>query len=487
MINRVSKYTIMLKSLISFTHLQEELKKDAAKCREVVHSFLSNIEAQKSLNAFVRTYREEVLSQVDLLTKKIERREAGELAGLVVGVKDMFCYKNHPLQASSKILTNFISQINATVLDRLQSADAIIMGHQNCDEFGMGCSSEHSIYGPVRNPIDSTRVAGGSSGGSAAALRAHMCHVSLGTDTGGSVRQPAAFCGLVGLRPTYGRISRYGVVAHASSFDTVGILSHNVPDCARVLSIIAGIDPCDNTSSDKPVERYEEKLRWMKKARVAYFQEVLTEDRVDSAIRYRTQALLNRLKEEGHTVTGIEFPTLSYALPTYYVLTAAEASSNLACYDGVRYGYRSLGGDTLKDLYARTRAEGFGEEVQRRILLGAFVLSASYYESYYLHAQKVRRYIKEAMETVLGEYDFILLPTTPTTAFSLGVRGKDPVKDYLADLYTVPAAVAGVPAISIPNGVDEMGLPIGVQLMGAPFREAELLAFSNYILESAPI
>jgi aspartyl-tRNA(Asn)/glutamyl-tRNA(Gln) amidotransferase subunit A len=313
-----------------------------------------------------------------------------------------------------------------------------------------------------------------------------MCHVSLGTDTGGSVRQPAAFCGLVGLKPTYGRISRHGLVAYASSFDTIGIFSQTIEDCAVVLEAIAGPDEFDSTVSRRAVPAYTAQLQFKGKAKVAYFPAALAHPGLQPIIRTQTQATLDALRKAGHQVEAVDFPLLDYALPTYYILANAEASANLARFDGVRYGYRSPEGATVADMYKKTRTQGFGEEVQRRILTGTFVLSAEYYDAWYVKAQQVRRLIKEQLEEILTAYDFIVLPTTPTTAFKIGEKIQDPLAMYLADLYTVLASIAGLPAISIPNGADAQGLPIGLQVIAPAFGEAELLAFAKYLTTLTP-
>mmetsp|Transcript_8015 Transcript_8015/g.18586 ORF Transcript_8015/g.18586 Transcript_8015/m.18586 type:complete len:409 (-) Transcript_8015:3096-4322(-) len=402
---------------------------------------------------------------------------------MIVGLKDLLCYKDHPIQAASKILEGFIAQLNATVVQHLIDKRAIIIGHQNCDSFGMGSSNENSAFGPVRNALDNTRVPGGSSGGSAVAVQAHMCHISLGTDTGGSVRQPAAFCGLVGLKPTYSRISRHGLIAHASSFDTIGILAKTVKDCALVLETIAGADEFDSTVSRRPVPVYTAQLQYKSKASVAYLPVTLAHPGLQEAIRTQTQATLDTLRQSGHQVDAVDFPLLEYVLPTYYTLACAEASSNLARFDGVRYGYRSPESTTVIDMYCKTRTQGFVQEVQRRILAGTFVLSADYYDAWYVKAQKVRRLIKEKLEAVLSTYNFIILPTTPTTAFKIGANTQNPLSVYLSDLYTVLASIAGVPAISIPNGTDENNLPIGLQIIAPAFEEANLMAFAQYLMD----
>jgi len=431
-------------------------------------------------------YAEESLLRAAQIDKKIKDGTAGKLAGLVVGLKDVLCHLDHPLQAGSKILTGFKSQFNATVVQRLLDEDAIIIGRQNCDEFAMGSSNENSAFGPVLNDIDNTRVPGGSSGGSAVAVMADMCQVSLGSDTGGSVRQPAAFCGVIGLKPTYSRISRHGLVAYGSSFDCVGIFSKSLEDNATVLEVIAGADEYDSTVSRNTVPAYANELGDIKKKfKVAFMRDTLESAVLQSEIKKNIERKLQQLKSTGHTVEGIDFPLNDYVLPTYYILATAEASSNLSRFDGVRYGYRSPNTTDLQSLYKKTRAEGFGKEVQRRILLGTFVLSASYYDAYYTKAQKVRRLIRNQLKEVFTKYDFIVMPTTPTTAFKLGVHSDNPVEMYLADLFSVQANVAGIPAISIPCGSDSNGLPIGLQVMADDFEEAKLFQFSNILLNLA--
>ncbi len=472
-----------MKPLTTFDVLQPQLQQGKTTCREVVEHCLSNIERGAKLNAFLRTYAEEAKQRAATIDQKLPIGNANKLAGMVIGLKDLLCYQDHPVRASSKILEGFVSQFSATATQRLLDEDAIIIGHQNCDEFGMGSSNENSAFGPVHNALATDRVSGGSSGGSAVAVQAHMCHVSLGTDTGGSVRQPAAFCGVVGLKPTYARISRHGLIAYASSFDTIGILSRNIRDCASVLEVIAGPDSFDSTVSQQPVPAYTDNLRSASKAKVAFLPIALEHPSLQAAIRKKTLAILDALCQDGHQVEAVDFPLLEYALPTYYILANAESSSNLARFDGVRYGYRSPESTTMTDMYYKTRMQGLGEEVKRRILTGTFVLSADYYDAWYIKAQQVRRLIKENLESIFATYDFIVLPTTPTTAFQMCKGERDPLVMYLADLYTVLASIAGVPAISIPNGTDENGLPIGIQIIAPAFGEAQLLAFAQHISE----
>ena len=467
----------------SLKTLQEDIKSGVTNCVALVEHYLDNIKKKSQLNVFLEVYEEEALAKAKLIDKKIKSGTQGKLAGLVVGLKDLLCYKDHKIQAGSKILEGFESQISATAVKRLVAEDAIIIGRQSCDEFGMGSSNENSPFGPTLNNVDNSRVPGGSSGASAVSVQADLCMVALGSDTGGSVRQPAAFCGIIGLKPTYSRISRYGLIAYASSFDTIGIFSKSIEDNALVLEVIAGKDSNDSTVSSKEVNNYSNDLNFNKKAKVAYLKETLEGKGLNEGIKENTLQVLNTLKSEGHMVDELKFPLIKYVLPTYYILTTAEASSNLSRFDGVKYGYRSTNTEDLESMYKKSRSEGFGEEVIRRILLGTFVLSANYYDAYYTKAQKVRRLIKDKTQKILKEYDFIILPTTPTTAFKIGERKNDPLEMYLADLYTVQASVAGIPAISIPNGVDKDGLPIGLQIMTDDFKEKELYAFSKYILD----
>ncbi|EAY31283.1 glutamyl-tRNA(Gln) amidotransferase subunit A [Microscilla marina ATCC 23134] len=464
--------------------IQQELQGGSLTCSQLVEHYLENIDKKADLNAFLETYSDEARQQAQVVDQKIAENRAGKLAGMVIGIKDVLCYQNHSLQCSSKILDGFESQFTATAVQRLLNEDVIIIGRQNCDEFAMGSSNENSAFGVVRNAANPAHVPGGSSGGSAVAVQADMCLVSLGSDTGGSVRQPAAFCGVVGLKPSYGRISRYGLAAYASSFDCIGIFGKNIADVALVLEIMAGADEFDTTVSKKSVPEYSKALSFDRKAKVAYLKETLESEGLHPEVKQATQATLDFLKTEGHTVESVDFPLLDYILPTYYILTTAEASSNLSRYDGVRYGFRSTSAEDLQQMYTQTRTEGFGAEVKRRILLGTYVLSASYYDAYYTQAQKVRRLIKDATDKLFEQYDFIVLPTTPNTAFEVGAHNDNLVEMYLEDLFTVQANVVGVPAISIPNGRATNGLPIGLQVMAATYQEDDLLSFSQYLLES---
>jgi aspartyl-tRNA(Asn)/glutamyl-tRNA(Gln) amidotransferase subunit A len=473
-----------LKSSESFREIHNGLRKGHFTCVQRVKFHLDNIEKKKHLNAFLSVYKDEALERAALIDKKIRDGVAGRLAGLVVGIKDVLAYRDHPMQAGSRILDGFNSQYSATAVQRLLDEDAIIIGRQNCDEFAMGSSNENSAFGPVLNEIDTTRVPGGSSGGSAVAVMAGMCQVSLGSDTGGSVRQPAGFCGVIGLKPTYSRISRHGLVAYGSSFDCIGILSNHLSDCATVLEIIAGHDEYDSTVSTQPVPDYSEASTTSsnRKYRVAYLRETIESPALQPDVRAAVQSALDALSARGHIIEAIDFPLIEYILPTYYILATAEASSNLSRYDGVRYGYRSAAATDVESMYKKTRAEAFGKEVQRRILLGTFVLTSDYYDAYYTKAQKVRRMIRDKTRDIFSKHDFIIMPTSPTTAFRLGELTNNPLEMYLADLFSVQANVAGIPGISLPCGNDKQGLPIGLQVLADDFQELELIRFSRLLL-----
>ncbi len=473
----------MIGSFDKLRDIREELREGRLTCEAIVTHYLERINARPELNAFVEVYHEDALERARQVDARLKSGTAGRLAGLVVGIKDVISHKGYGLQAGSKILTGYKSPYNATVVQRILEEDAIIIGRQNCDEFAMGSSNENSYFGSVGNAAAPDRVPGGSSGGSAVAVQAGFCHASLGSDTGGSVRQPASFCGVVGLKPTYGRVSRWGLIAYASSFDCIGPITRSVEDAALLLEIIAGQDDADSTVSSQPVPSYSSSLAWSGKARIAYLRESIESDAIQPEVREQTRALLRKLEELGHIVEPVEFTSTRHLLPTYYILTTAEASSNLSRFDGVRYGYRASAVADLEDMYKRSRSEGFGKEVKRRILLGTFVLSASYYDAYYTKAQRVRRLILDETRSVLDQYDFIVSPVAPTTAFKKGEKVQDPLQMYLADIFTVQANVTGLPALSVPNGFDNQGLPIGFQLMAAAFDEARLLSFGNYISE----
>lgn len=468
----------------SLAAVQSDLKSGSITCVQLVEGYLARIEANSELNVFLEVFRESALEKAAAVDQKIAAGTAGKLAGMVLGLKDNICYKGHKLSAASKILEGFESLFDATVVERLLADDVIIIGRINCDEFAMGSSNENSAFGNVLNPLDTSKVPGGSSGGSAAAVQAGLCLATLGSDTGGSIRQPASFCGVVGLKPTYGRVSRYGLIAYASSMDQIGPLTNNVADAAAILESMAGADDYDATVAHQDVDSYSELLHSDKKYRIAYIQNALDMEGLDPEVKSQTEELITSLQEEGHTVEPVTIQQLDYLVPTYFVLSTAEASSNLSRFDGIHFGYRSPETQDIPSAYSKSRTEGFGEEVKRRIMLGTFVLSSGYYDAYYSQAQKVRRLIQQNTLSVLEDYDFILSPTTPHPAFGIGANANDPIAMYLEDVFTVQANLAGVPSISLPLHTHSSGLPVGTQLMGRPFKEAELLAFSNELMNS---
>ena len=472
-----------MKTFRSFDEVQNALSSAKTNCVEITRSYLNAINENKHLNAFIEVFGDEALSQALVVDKKLENGTAGKLAGMVIGIKDNLCYRGHKVSASSKILVGFESLFSATVIDRLITEDAIIIGRLNCDEFAMGSANENTIYGTVKNPLDNTKVAGGSSGGSAAAVSAGLCLATLGSDTGGSIRQPAAFCGIVGLKPTYSRVSRYGLIAYASSFDQIGPLTNTVQDSALLLEVIAGEDEFDSTVSTRKVEEYSKLKLCDKPKRIAYIKECLESKGLDPEIKQVIENKIEELKSEGHIVDPISFPYLDYLVPTYYVITTAEASSNLARFDGVHYGYRSENITNLESTYINSRTEGFGEEVKRRIMLGTFVLSAGYHDAYFTKAQKIRRLIQEKTNEMFKDYDFVISPTTPHTAFEIGTKQTDPTVMYLEDIFTAQANLAGNPAISIPILNHSNGMSIALHIMADNFKEADLLAFSKYLIK----
>jgi aspartyl-tRNA(Asn)/glutamyl-tRNA(Gln) amidotransferase subunit A len=449
----------------------------------LVSYYLDRIENHKDLNIYLEVFSEEAQTQAQKVDLKLQQGTAGRLAGMVIALKDNICYQGHRVSASSKILEGFESLYSATVVERLLAEDAIIIGRLNCDEFAMGSSNENSAYGPVKNPHNLNKVAGGSSGGSAAAVAADLCQVALGSDTGGSIRQPAAFCGVVGLKPTYARVSRFGLIAYASSFDQIGPLTKSIEDAAIVTEIIAGKDENDSTSSSVSVSNFSNLEGSVEKKHIAYFKEYIDTPGLDPEIKDNFLQLIESLRAEGHTVEEQSFSHLDVIIPTYYILTTAEASSNLARFDGVHFGYRSPNAHDLESTYKMSRTEGFGEEVKLRIMLGTFVLSSGYYDAYYTKAQKVRRLIQERTKAVFEQFEFILMPTTPNTAFDIGLKNEDPTIAYLEDIYTVHANLAGVPAISLPLWKSKNNMPIGIQLMAPAFKEQDLLTFSHDLMK----
>ncbi len=450
-----------------------------ASTSEIVDNYLTAIDEGKSLNAFISIFGREAKSKAQKLDRKISVKTAPKLGGKVIAVKDNINIAGHKTTCASKILSDFISPYDATVIQKLKLCDAIFIGKTNMDEFAMGSSNETSYFGPVKNPHDVSRVPGGSSGGSAAAVAAGMTWAALGSDTGGSVRQPASFCGVVGLKPTYGRVSRYGLVAFASSLDQIGPIAKNVSDCAVLLKIIAGHDPSDATSANIPVTDYSQHLgRPIAAMKIGIPIEYFGEGTAPH-VKKSVEHCISILKNQGVEVIEISLPRTEYAIATYYIIATAEASSNLARYDGVRFGHRSQTSTSLEETYIKSRREGFGEEVKRRIMLGTFVLSTGYYDAYYRRAQQFRTLIRQDFESAFQQCDCILTPTSPTTAFHFGEKIKDPLTMYLSDIFTVSANLAGIPAISIPCGFDENGLPIGAQLMAAHFRESLLFQIGH--------
>ncbi|MEI2738758.1 MAG: Asp-tRNA(Asn)/Glu-tRNA(Gln) amidotransferase subunit GatA [Chitinophagaceae bacterium] len=468
----------------SIEQYHAQLQEGNVTCLQAAEHYLKRIDATKHLNAFIEVYADEAIHRAKELDKKRKNGKlSGKLHGVVIGLKDVICYKDHKISASSNILKGFTSIYSATVVERLLAEDAIIIGNLNCDEFAMGSTNENSAYGKVLNALDETRVPGGSSGGSAVAVQAGLCMTSLGSDTGGSVRQPADFCGIVGLKPTYGRISRYGLIAYASSFDQIGIFGNTISDVAVMLEVMAGADDYDSTVSHKEVPFYSKQLSSDKKFRFAYFEEALNHPGIDPEISSTIKKQVEELRKDGHRVASVQFDLLDYIVPAYYVLTTAEASSNLSRFDGIKYGYRTqTPGVELTDFYKQSRSAGFGKEVKRRIMLGTFVLSAGYYDAYFTRAQKVRKILTEKTQLIFNDFDFILLPTSPVPAFKAGEKMDDPIAMYLADIYTVMANLVGIPAISLPLFRHSNGMPFGLQVMANRFDEVSLLQVSKLLL-----
>lgn len=444
---------------------------------EITQNYLELIDKSKHLNAFLEVFTDSVLAEARRVDEKIANGTAGKLAGVVVGIKDNICYRNHLVSAASKILEGFESLFTATALQRLIAEDAIIIGRLNCDEFAMGSSNENSAFGSVENNWKANYVPGGSSGGSAVAVSAGLCTVSLGSDTGGSVRQPASWTGTYGLKPTYGRISRYGLIAYASSFDQIGTFTNCIEDAEILLSIMAGKDEFDSTSSSYPLN--ENKII-PTNIRVGIIKECIEHEGLDPEVKKSLLNKIESLKSAGHEVIELSFPYLDYIVPAYYVLTTAEASSNLARFDGVHFGYRSQKAEGVDQTYVKSRSEGFGNEVKRRIMAGTFVLSHGYYDAYYTKAQKVRRLLKNKTDEIFGLVDFLLMPITSSTAFEKNSI-KDTIQMYLQDIFTVHANLTGNPAFSIPLGIHSNGLPFGIQLMTDRFKENELFEYAKVI------
>ena len=436
-----------------------------------------------TLNSFLSIEREYALHRA----AAIDAAPATGLNGLAIAVKDNICTKGLRTSCGSQILNNYKAHYDATAIARLNDAGAIVVGKTNMDEFAMGSSNESSAYGPAKNPWDLSRVPGGSSGGSAVAVASGVVHAALGSETGGSVRQPAALCGIVGLKATYGRISRYGLVAFASSLDSIGIFGRTSGDVADVLGIIAGRDPLDSTSADVPVPDYTSALENDIRGKTIGVPRALFGEGLDDEVRESVLKAIEAFRDLGANIVDVELPHAKYGIAVYYIIATAEASSNLARFDGVRYGFRAEGADELRKMYSRTREEGFGAEVKRRIMLGTYVLSSGYYDAYYAKAQKVRAMVKRDYLTAFASCDAILTPTSPSVAFKIGERSDDPLAMYLSDIYTVSANLAGVPAISVPCGLSSEGLPIGLQLVGNAWTEDSLLNLANAYESANPL
>src|SRR5467141_724654 len=462
----------------------QERKTTSMALVEAFYRKIRNEDAQ--IGAYLTLSKDRALEQADRMDRMAaEGKSLPPLGGVPVGIKDVMCTRGLRTTAGSKILENFVPPYDCTAVSRLESAGAVVLGKLNCDEFAMGSSNENSAFRPVRNPRDLSRVPGGSSGGSAAAVAADMAVVALGSDTGGSIRQPAAFCGVVGLMPTYGRVSRYGLVAFASSLDHIGPLAKTVKDAAIVLRTIAGRDPMDSTSADLPVPDYVAELdKPVRGLKLGVAKEYFGEG-LDDEVRHAVERAIAKLKSLGCEIVPLSLPHTPYAIPTYYLIATAEASSNLARYDGVRYSYRAAGVKSLSEMYRRSRDEGFGTEVKRRIMLGTYALSAGYYDAYYLKAQKVRTLLARDFEEAFTKVDAIVTPTSPTAAFRLGEKSNDPLAMYLADIYTVTADLAGIPGISVPCGETKEKLPIGLQILGRHFDEATILQVAHAFEQAA--
>ncbi|WP_338431682.1 Asp-tRNA(Asn)/Glu-tRNA(Gln) amidotransferase subunit GatA [Synechococcus elongatus] len=460
--------------MASIRELHSQLVRKERSAVEIAEAALQRITTlEPQLKSFLHVTAEQAVAQAKAVDQRLAAgEEIGLLAGIPIGIKDNLCTRGIPTTCASKILQGFVSPYESTVTQRLAAAGAVAVGKTNLDEFAMGSSTENSAYQTTANPWDLTRVPGGSSGGSAAAVAADECVVALGSDTGGSIRQPAAFCGVVGLKPTYGLVSRYGLVAYASSLDQIGPFSRSVEDTAILLGAIAGHDPKDATSLKVEVPDY---TQFLQPSLAGLKVGVIAETVTDSPAGQAVQAALEVLKGLGAEIREISCPRFAYGLPAYYIIAPSEASANLARYDGVKYGYRAEDAETLLEMYCRTRAEGFGSEVKRRIMIGTYALSAGYYDAYYLKAQKVRTLIKQDFEAAFAEVDVLVSPTTPTTAFKAGEKTADPLSMYLSDLMTIPVNLAGLPGLSLPCGFDDAGLPYGLQIIGNVLREDQVL------------
>ncbi|MCC6413101.1 MAG: Asp-tRNA(Asn)/Glu-tRNA(Gln) amidotransferase subunit GatA [Saprospiraceae bacterium] len=479
----------------SLSLIQQALRDGHSTCTELVHGYLEQIETNRHLNAFIEVWTEDVLQWAARTDAALAAGDTmPPLFGAVLSLKDNLCYAGHTVTASSKILEGFSAPYSATAVQRLLDAGAMFIGRTNCDQFGMGSSNENSVYGPVLNAADPQRVPGGSSGGAAVSVQTGACLAAIGSDTGGSVRQPAGFCGLWGFKPTYGAISRYGLIAYGSSFDQVGVIANNAHDIAQLTAVMAGADDFDSTAPEREPLISDFQLHLFSRQdlssrkelssrqgpkRFVFFEEMFDSPGLDAGVKQLGFEFLEKLKSAGHHVEAASFDLLDVIIPAYYVLTTAEASSNLARFDGIRYGYRSKGARNLEETYIMSRSEGFSNEVKRRILLGTFVLSSGYYDAYYGKAQQARRLIRDRVAEVLKTADAIVMPVAPGVAWKFGEKSADPVAMYLSDIYTVLANLCGMPALALPAGKHpENGMPVGMQLMAAPWSDGDLLALS---------
>lgn len=474
--------------MFSFQNIRDyrdQLNEGRTTCQQAVEYYLEKIKSSRHLNAFVEVYESESIERAKFLDeKRIAGKPCGKLHGVVIALKDVICYKDHKVSAASKMLQNFISIYDSTAVKKLVEEDAIIIGNCNCDEFAMGSTNENSVYGRVKNAADENKVSGGSSGGSAVAVQAGLCMVSLGSDTGGSVRQPADFCGIIGMKPSYGTISRHGLIAYASSFDQIGIFANHVEDIAKVLETISGKDDYDSTVNQTDTFSFSSKEQ-QKKYKVALFKNAMQHESLDGEIKKGIYDLADNLKNGGNSVQEINFDLIDYIVPAYYILTTAEASSNLSRYDGVRYGYRHESNEEdLTTFYKKNRGKGFGREVKKRIMLGTFVLSEGYYDAYFSKAQQVRNLLVSQTKDIFNNFDIVLLPTVPSTAFEAGSMEMDPIAAYLADIYTVYANLTGIPGISLPLFKHSNGMPFGVQVLTNKHNELTLLTFSEMLLKN---
>jgi aspartyl-tRNA(Asn)/glutamyl-tRNA(Gln) amidotransferase subunit A len=474
--------------MFSFTSIADyhlQVTGSAVTCTDAVNHYLKQIEEKQRLNAFTEVYAAEALERAAALDQqRAQGTPLKKLHGVVIAIKDVICYKDKQVSAASNILKGFKSLYTASAVQYLLDEDAIIIGSCNCDEFAMGSSNENSAYGKVLNALDETKVPGGSSGGSAVAVQAGMCMLSLGSDTGGSVRQPADFCGIVGLKPGYGTISRYGLLAYASSFDQIGIFGNNVQDVSVLLEVMAKADPMDSTmnAENPPASFSSLKSNPERKYKIAFLKQATAHPGIDPEIAAKINTLQKDLADHGHTADSIEFDLLDHIVPAYYVLTTAEASSNLSRYDGVRFGHRSkVNPENLNEFYLNNRSEGFGLEVKRRIMLGTFVLSAGYYDAYYAKAQKIRRLLVDKVNSIFADYDAVIMPVSPCTAFEIGQNDKDPIAMYLADIFTVFANLTGIPAIAVPLFSHSNNMPFGVQVLTNKQQEVILLQISEML------